>query len=73
MMIRQGGMSGSESLWNAIEFLQRAFQDQPDLFGSRGMESLFGTGTALHYAAKRLVPDSGNACPASRYSPRRAR
>ena len=60
-MIRQGGMSESESLWNAIDFLQRAFQDQPELFGSRGMESLFGTGTALYDATKRLVPDSGNA------------
>ena len=60
-MIRQGGMSESESLWNAIDFLQRAFEDQPDLFGSRGMESLFGTGTALYDATKRLVPDSGNA------------
>ena len=60
-MIRQGGMSESESLWNAIDFLQRAFEDQPELFGSRGMESLFGTGTALYDATKRLVPDSGNA------------
>ena len=40
-MIRQGGMSESESLWNAIDFLQRAFQDQPELFGSRGMEASF--------------------------------
>ena len=47
-MIRQGGMSESESLWNAIDFLQRAFQDQPELFGSLSMESLFGTGTALY-------------------------
>ena len=39
-MIRQGGMSESESLWNAIDFLQRAFQDQPELFGSRSMGSL---------------------------------
>ena len=72
-MIRQEGMSGSESLWNAIEFLQHAFQDQPDLFGSRSMESLFGTGTALHYAAKRLVPDPDNAVAATErgleYSP----
>ena len=36
-MIRQGGMSESESLWNAIDFLQRAFQDQPKLFSSRSM------------------------------------
>ena len=64
-MIRQGGMSESESLWNAIDFLQRAFQDQPELFGSRGMESLFGTGTALYDATKRLVPDSGNAITAT--------
>ena len=39
-MIRQGGTSESESIWNAIDFLQRAFQDQPELFGSRGIESL---------------------------------
>ena len=64
-MIRQGGMSESESLWNAIDFLQRAFQDQPELFGSRSMESLFGTGTAIYDAAKRLVPDSGNAVAAT--------
>ena len=44
-----------------LGFLQRAFQDQPELFGSRGMESLFGTGIALYDATKRLVPDSGNA------------
>ena len=72
-MIRQGGMSESESLWNAIDFLQRAFQDQPELFGSRSMEALFGTGTALYDAAKRLVPDSGNAVAATErgleYSP----
>ena len=49
-MIRQGGMSESKSLWNAIGFLQRAFQDQPELFGSRSMESLFGTDTALYDA-----------------------
>ena len=65
MMIRQGGMSGSESLWNAVEYLQHAFQDQPDLFGSRSTESLFGTGTALHDATKRLVTDSGNAIAAT--------
>ena len=29
------------------------------------MESLFGTGTALHEATKRLVPDSGNAITAT--------
>ena len=58
-------MSESESLWNAIDFLQRAFQDQPELFGSRSMESLFGTGTALYDATKRLVPDSGNAVAAT--------
>ena len=64
-MIRQGGMSKSESLWNAIDFLQRAFQDQPELFVSRSMESLFGTGTALYDTTKRLAPDSGNAVAAT--------
>ena len=72
-MIRQGGILESESLWNAIDFLQRAFQDQPELFGSRSMEPLFGTGTALYDATKRLVPDSGNAVAATErgleYSP----
>ena len=58
-------MSESESLWNAIDFLQRAFQDQPERFGSRSMGSLFGIGTALYDATKRLVPDSGNAVAAT--------
>ena len=66
-MIRQGGISESEALWiwNAIDFLQCAFQDQPELVGSRSMESLFCTGTALYDAAKRLVPYSGNAVAAT--------
>ena len=58
-------MSESESLWNAIDFLQRTFQDQPEPFGWRSMESLFGSGTALYDATKRLVPDSGNAVAAT--------
>ena len=48
-------------IWDTIDFLQRAFRNQPELFGSRGMESLFGTGTALYDGVKRFVPDSGNA------------
>ena len=60
-MICQKDILQSEMIWDTINFLQRALRNQPELFGSRRMASLFGTGTALYDGVKRFVPDSGNA------------
>ena len=59
-MICQKDILQSDTIWDTINFLQRALRNQLELFGSRRKASLFGTGTALYDGVKRSVPDSGN-------------